>query len=58
MQFENRRLQIPTAKLSDDHLEYAFEVLGAYAAVYLGQEYDDSECDERIVAHLAKVETP
>lgn len=40
---------VKTSALTDDNLEYAFEVLGDYAADYLRREYDDSEPDPRIV---------
>jgi hypothetical protein len=53
MQFENRRVTITTAMLTDDNIEYAFEKLGAYAADYLRREYDDSAADPRIERKLA-----
>lgn len=40
---------VKTVELTDDNLEYAFEVLGDYAADYLRREYDDSELDPRII---------
>jgi hypothetical protein len=52
MQFENRRIRISTRKLTDDNIEYAFEVLGLYAIDYLRQEYDDSDPDPRIAARM------
>jgi hypothetical protein len=48
MQFENRRVEITTAMLTDDNIEYAFEVLGIYAYDYLRREYDNAACDPRI----------
>lgn len=48
LQFENRRLRIPTSKLLDEHIEYAFEALGPYAYDYLRQEYDDAQEDPRL----------
>jgi hypothetical protein len=48
MQFENERIEIPTSKLTDDNIRYAFEKLGVWAADYLRQEYDDSTPDPRI----------
>jgi len=57
-QHENLKLRDPwgkvttgklrTTKLLDDNIEYAFEVLGAYAVDFLRQEYDDIEHDPRI----------
>lgn len=47
-QFENRRIQITSTMLKDQNIEYAFEVLGAYAFDYLKQEYADVETDRRI----------
>jgi hypothetical protein len=52
-QFENRMVPITTEMLMDQHIEYAFEKLGAYAFDYLRQEYDDSAEDPRIAAALA-----
>lgn len=50
MQFENRRVAIPTSKLLDDNIAYAAEVLGPLRAVsYLRAEYDDSAGDPRIL---------
>lgn len=49
MQFENRRIAIATAMLTDDNILYAFEVLGAFAADFLRREYDDAAEDPRIV---------
>lgn len=39
---------VKTKNLTDANIEYAFEMLGLYAADYLRDEYDDSEPDERI----------
>lgn len=55
-QHENSRRLVKTSELLDDNIEYAFEVLGAYAADYLRSEYDDSEPDDRIAGHLATLE--
>lgn len=41
---------ITTAKLTDDNIEFAFEVLGVYAVDYLRRHYDDSEPDPRLLA--------
>lgn len=41
--------QVETAKLTDDNIAYAFEVLGLYGADYLRAKYDDSLRDPRIL---------
>lgn len=51
--FENRVIKIATKILTDQNIEYAFEVLGPYAADYLRAQYDDSEPDARIERALA-----
>lgn len=48
LNFENRRVKVTTKMLTDDNIEYAFEVLGFKAIDYLRREYDDSAGDERI----------
>ena len=54
LQFENRRIAITTRMLTDDNIEYAFEVLGAYAYDYLRQEYRDHPTpDPRLELALA-----
>jgi hypothetical protein len=55
-QHENTGRLVKTSELLDDNIEYAFEVLGAFAADYLRREYDDSEPDARIAGHLATLE--
>jgi hypothetical protein len=47
-QHENRRRVVKTGELLDHNIEYAFEVLGVFAADFLRQEYDDSERDARV----------
>jgi hypothetical protein len=49
-QHENRvaGCVVKTTDLTDDNLEYAFEMLEGYAPDYLRREYDDSERDPRI----------
>lgn len=54
---ENRLRIVKTSELLDANIEYAFEVLKVYAYDFLRQEYDDSEPDERIVRHLATLES-
>lgn len=49
MQFEHARITIPTTKLLDENIAYAFEVLGLWAADYLRREYDDTTPDPRIL---------
>jgi hypothetical protein len=51
-QFENRRIRIATWMLKDCNIEYAFEVLGAYAFDYLTQEYVGALDDSRIRRQL------
>lgn len=43
------RIKVPTKKLKDDNIVYAFEVLKAWAADYLRGEYDDVDADPRIL---------
>lgn len=42
--------KVPTRKLSDTHVEYAFEKLGDWALDYLRRDYDDSDPDPRLIA--------
>lgn len=39
---------VKTTKLTDDNIDYAFEMLGPYALDYLRNEYDDSDPDPRL----------
>lgn len=55
-QHEHSMRNVKTKELRDENVEYAFEVLGAYAYDFLRREYDDSEPDERLVRHLATLE--
>lgn len=48
LQFENRRIEITASMLKDCNIDYAFEVLGAYAYDYLRQEYVGVDDDPRI----------
>lgn len=48
LQFENRRIEIKASMLKDCNIEYAFEVLDAYAYDYLRQEYANVDDDPRI----------
>ena len=41
--------KILTVELVDENIEYAFEVMGLYAADWLRQYYDDSVQDRRIL---------
>lgn len=50
----NRSKVIPLLKLTDDHFEYAFLMLGPAAHYYLGQRYDGE--DPRLDQWLAKTE--
>jgi hypothetical protein len=43
------RTKVPTKRLLDQNIHYAFEVLGPYAADYLRHEYDDTDPDPRIL---------
>jgi hypothetical protein len=45
------RPKIKTSQLLDVNIDYAFDVLGPYAADYLRRYYDDSDPDPRIIAH-------
>lgn len=45
----SRAATLPTSKLLDCNIEYAFMALGAYAADWLRRYYDDSDPDPRIV---------
>lgn len=47
-QHEGRMRVVKTTELLDQNIEYAFEVLGAYALDYLRAQYDDTEPDPRI----------
>jgi hypothetical protein len=59
MQFENRRVEITTAMLTDDNIDYAFEALGIYAYDYLRREYNDTACDPRIQREFeARLDAP
>jgi hypothetical protein len=40
---------VPTARLTDENIAYAFELLGLYGADYLRDKYDDSAADPRIL---------
>lgn len=51
------RVKVPTSRLRDANIEYAFEILGAYAADYLRHEYDDEAGDPRILALQFNEET-
>jgi hypothetical protein len=61
MNFENRRVNpetgrviVTTKMLTDDNIEYAFEVMGLYAVDYLRREYDDeTDPDPRIQLKVA-----
>lgn len=50
MQFENRRIEIRLTSLTDDNIDYAFEVLGAYAYEYLHREYagEDARVERKL----------
>lgn len=50
---ENRSVRFPLAKLTDQCIEYAFEVLGAYAYDWLKRTYDGD--DDRVEIRLAFV---
>lgn len=49
---ENGSSRIPLLMLRDEHLDYAFDVLGAYGYDYLRRHYrgDDDRLDERLQA--------
>lgn len=52
-QHENSRRLVKTTELTDDNIEYAFEVLNDYAYDYLVREYDNlSDPDPRLDARL------
>lgn len=57
MHFEKKKVgfEIPLAKLSDDHIEVAFEVGGIRAYVYLKREYTGD--DDRLERKLAELES-
>jgi cytochrome c553 len=50
----NRSRVIPLSKLTDTHIEYAFEALGASAAYYLSKRYDGE--DPRLDVWLERTE--
>lgn len=59
LNFENRGVRLSTRRLTDDNIEYAFEVLGAYAYDYLRQEYDDvTDPDPRLELAFASTLVP
>lgn len=49
MEWGNGRVRVPTAKLTNDNIAYAREILGPYAIDYLRAQYDDSAADPRIL---------
>jgi hypothetical protein len=53
----DRSKVVPLSKLTDEHLAYAFEVLGAAAHYYLSQRYEVGfEGEARLDGWLAKIE--
>jgi hypothetical protein len=52
LQSEGPNLKLKTGMLTDASIEYAFEILGAYAYDYLRREYDDSAEDIRLATRL------
>lgn len=51
----NRSIVIPLAKLTDEHISYAFEMLGMYAHSYLARLYAVGD-DTRLDVWLARME--
>jgi hypothetical protein len=56
MEWGSGTLRVPTSKLTDDNVAYAFEVLGPWAADYLRKQYVDTPQDPRILRLESELE--